>query len=91
MDYLDGSFNRGYTKAIIDLSEIIDSFYKNEKSKKRYWTALHSFCELLKTDSWVRDEFRIMGIDMDWMKLGVIGDAKTGKVKRRRNDDKNSD
>lgn len=86
MDRLNGDFNRGYTKAIVDIdhtiTECLEDIWGKEyfRSKKQYQTALHSLFHLLETDSEVRDHLRTYG-SLDG--AGVVLDPKNKIIKRK--------
>lgn len=84
MERLDGNYNRGYTKALLDMQKLIkdlgsDVFFR---SKFKYRNALESVYEFLLSDSYVRDCFRSTG-GLDMEKFNLCFDAKTGKLRKR--------
>lgn len=87
MNNFNSDFSNGYFKALLDIynyftrNEEYDSYF-GLNSKKKYKTHMFSFLNCLLTDSYIREEFMIMGGFGNWTNNLVV-DTKTCEVKKR--------
>ena len=64
MEYVNGMYNKGYFKALVDIRNEIEYLTNNMtelKSKKKYSKLIQSMMKLLTENSELRDDFRVYG------------------------------